>query len=117
MKDSETLVQRDEHGRLLPGSILNPVGMRQGTRHFSTLFTEAVKKIADGEEETDDILMVRKVVAKAKEGDLKAFDIVREEVDGLMPKAAEGSAGTTFNIVVMNFDEYSNPKQSEAGQA
>lgn len=107
MNDGLMMVIRDEKGRVVSG-VLNPVGKRQGTRHFSTIFNDAVKKIAEGQEDSDDIIMVKKVIAKAKEGDLKAFDIVREEVDGLMPKADGDLGGSIFNIVMVNFDENRN---------
>lgn len=77
---------RDEKGRLLPGVILNPEGKRAGTKHFKTLFIEAVKEIgaknARGEDISKDKVIVKKVVEKAMSGDLKAADMVFERVDG-----------------------------------
>jgi hypothetical protein len=105
MNDSTTLVRRDENGRLLPGSVLNPPGMRQGTRHFSTLFKEAIRKIDANTGDRTDIAIVNAVLNKAKKGDLNAIDIVREEIDGPLPKAQEGGSGNvTFNVIQFNGD-------------
>lgn len=87
-----------------PGKSGNPAGKPKGARHFSTLFREAVIKVAEGQNDSDADLIVKKVIAKAKEGDLKAVDIIREEVDGLMPKGDNDSVGNTFNIMVVNFN-------------
>ncbi len=44
--NSKKLVKRNKKGQLLPGSVLNPEGMKTGTRQFSTLMDEAVEEIA-----------------------------------------------------------------------
>lgn len=87
-----------------PGQSGNPAGKPKGARHFSTLFREAISKVASGQSDSDDVLIVKKVIAKAKEGDLKAVDIIREEVDGIMPKSDTGMGGNTFNVMVVNFN-------------
>lgn len=77
---------RDEKGRLLPGVILNPEGKRAGTKHFKTLFIEAVKEIgaknAKGEDITKDKVIVRKIIEQAMNGNLKASEMVIGRVDG-----------------------------------
>lgn len=73
---------RDDKGRLLPGVILNPTGKPKGARHFSTLIREAITKVANDTGDSDDKLIVKALVEKAKEGDLKAVDIVFDRVDG-----------------------------------
>lgn len=111
----ESKPMRNEKGQLLPGFSGNPNGLKKGTRHFETLFREAVKKVAEGEGESDDILIVKKVIAKAKEGDLKAADMVMDRTDGKVEGDKEAGNGDTYNIMVINFDEYSNPKQLPTG--
>lgn len=85
--------------------------MRQGTRHFSTLFREAIKKIDSSTGDSTDMVIVKAVLNKAKKGDLNAVGIVREEVDGPLPKPTDKEAGSIYNITVINFDEYSNSSQ------
>lgn len=106
------MVERDERGRIVSG-VLNPVGKRQGTRHFSTLFKNAIAKIDANTGDRTDEMIVRSVLSKAKKGDLNAVNIVREEVDGIMKKE-EDKAGNVFNVVVMNFDAYRRTTQSES---
>lgn len=89
--------------------------MRKGTKHFQTLFKEAVVKVADGEFESADIQIVKKVISKAKQGDLKAAEMVMDRTDGKLASSEEGS-GNTYNITVINFDEYSHPAQLPPGQ-
>ena len=60
----------------------NLAGKPKGARHFSTLIREAIQKVAEGDAEPTDILIVKKLAKKAKEGDLKAMDIVFDRVDG-----------------------------------
>ncbi len=74
---------RDENGRILPGQkSLNPHGKPKGARHFSTLIRDAITKVANDTGTSDDKLIVKALIAKAKEGDLKAVDIVFDRVDG-----------------------------------
>lgn len=108
----ESKPMRNEKGQLLPGFSGNPSGLKKGTRHFETLFKEAVKKVAEGEAEADDVLMVKQVIAKAKAGDLKAFEIVADRVDGKAVSGEGEGGGNTFNITVMNFDAYRRTSQS-----
>lgn len=104
------LVRRNELGQILPGQVsLNPMGKPVGSRHFSTLFREAIKKIDSSTGDSTDVVIVKAVLNKAKKGDAHAVDVVREEVDGPMPKASEeGKGGNTYNITVLNFDEYNS---------
>lgn len=76
----------------------NPGGGKpKGARHFTTLFREAVKNIAEGQKESDDVLIVKKVVAKAKEGDLAATNMVIDRIDGKAPQTLEVDSNITLN--------------------
>jgi hypothetical protein len=71
LKDGESLVKRDERGRVLKGSILNPDGYTKGNRNFETDFNEAVDEIA--QENGITLSAARKILIKvhyknAKEG-------------------------------------------------
>lgn len=78
---SETTVKRNSKGQLEKGSNLNPHG-NPGAKHFKTLFKDALVKISEGNDESDDVLIVKKVIEKAKAGDLKAVDIILDRTDG-----------------------------------
>lgn len=68
--------------RFKPGVSGNPKGKPKGARHFSTLIRDAITKVATDTGTSDDKLIVKALIAKAKEGDLKAVDIVFDRVDG-----------------------------------
>lgn len=109
MKSANAVTTQNKPWLFQPGQSGNPEGMKKGTRHFSSLFREAVIKVAEGQKDSDAELIVKKVISKAKEGDLKAVDIIREEVDGIMPKSDNGNGGNTFNVMVVNFNGEHNP--------
>ncbi len=65
-----------------PGVSGNPKGKPKGARHFSTLLKEAIIKVAEGDAEPADRMIVKQLVDKAKKGDLQAIDRVLDRVDG-----------------------------------
>jgi hypothetical protein len=82
--DSETIgVKRDEKGHLLPGSVLNPKGMKRGTKHMTTLLRAAIQKVYAGSEEPADVLLVRKTIAMALSGDQQAIKLIYNYLDGM----------------------------------
>ena len=50
--DSGKIEKRDEKGRLLPGSVLNPQGKKAGTLNFSTKWIKFIEKVAEQNETT-----------------------------------------------------------------
>lgn len=77
-----TEIAREENGQIKKGVILNPKGKPKGARHFSTLLKEAIIKVAEGDDEPADRMIVKQLVDKAKKGDLQAIDRVLDRVDG-----------------------------------
>jgi hypothetical protein len=81
---------KDEKGRFLPGVSGNPAGKPKGTRHFSTLIGQILKKkikLKDkntGEivETTVDQAMVDAMVREVLKGDVKAFEALTNRHDG-----------------------------------
>ncbi len=65
---------RDEKGRFLPGVSGNPAGKPKGSRHMTTLLEEAIKKVAEDTGEPEDVAIIKKVIEKAKQGDMKAIE-------------------------------------------
>lgn len=80
-KTSKNQVIRNKKGQIISGSG-NPAGKPKGARHFSTLIREAIIKVAEGDAEPSDVLIVKQLVTKAKSGDLAAIDRVIDRVDG-----------------------------------
>ena len=76
-----TMLERNPDGTVKSG-VLNPKGKAKGTRHFSTLIREAITRVAEDTGTSDDKEIVKALVQKAKEGDLKAVDMVLDRVDG-----------------------------------
>ncbi len=80
-----------------PGQSGNPAGKPKGARHFSTLIKEAITKVANDTGTSDDILIVQALVAKAKDGDLKAVDMVLDRIDGKAEQTINLDADVTVN--------------------
>lgn len=80
-----------------PGQSGNPAGKPKGARHFSTLIKEAITKVANDTGTSDDILIIQALVAKAKDGDLKAVDMVLDRVDGKAEQTINLDADVTVN--------------------
>lgn len=79
--ENTVIKQRPAH-LFKPGQSGNPAGKPKGARHFSTLLKEAILKVAEGDDEPADRMIVRQLVDKAKKGDLSAIDRVIDRVDG-----------------------------------
>jgi hypothetical protein len=97
--NSQKLVNpiRNEKGQLLPGVKLNGAGKPKGARHFSTLIREAIAKVADGDDEPADRMIVKQLVDKARKGDLSAIDRVLDRVDGKAEQTITLDADVTTN--------------------
>lgn len=86
-------------------------GKHIGSRHFQTLFNEAVRKVADGNHEADDVLIVKKVINKAKEGNLQAVEIILDRVDGAIPKPQGDAGGEPFVVNLIVYEDNRNSIQ------
>jgi hypothetical protein len=80
-----------------PGQSGNPAGKPKGARHFSTLIRDAITKVAEDTGTRDDEEIVKALVRKAKEGDLKAVDMVLDRVDGKAEQTINLDAEVTMN--------------------
>jgi hypothetical protein len=93
---STNQVIRNEKGQIISGTP-NPKGKPKGARHFSTLIREAIAKVAEGDDEPADRLIVKQLVEKAKKGDLSAIDRVIDRVDGKAEQTINLDADVTTN--------------------
>lgn len=77
------VVERDERGRLKPGSVLNPVGTKPGTKHMSTMLAEALKELASGSDEKSWAeMVVKRLIMNAVSGKEKSIEMIFDRVDG-----------------------------------
>ena len=73
---------RDEKGRIVKGGVLNPNGKPVGTRHMTTIIFDALSKVAKDTGTREDVAIVKTLLAKAKEGDTKAIEMIMDRTDG-----------------------------------
>ncbi len=94
-------------GRFLPG---NP-GKPLGTRHFSTMFREAIREFGgvtkDGQKVTYDRVITKKLITMAADGNLKAASMVIDRVDGKVPQVVEVNKTERIGVVIYT------PKEQE----
>ena len=76
-------VERDDRGRLKPGSILNPEGTKPGTKHMSTLLAEALKELASGSDTKSWAeMVVKRLIMNAVSGKEKSIEMIFDRTDG-----------------------------------
>lgn len=88
--NGELMVKRDENGRVLPGSVLNPNGKPLGAKHMTTKLFEALQQIAkdkDGEPDKDgktyaDKLVERIIIETVGKGNTALIQMVYDRLDG-----------------------------------
>lgn len=88
-------------GQFLPGNSGKPLG----TRHFTTLFRDAIKEIGgtakDGQKVQYDKIIAKKIITMAADGNLKAATMVIDRVDGKVPQSFEVNKTERVGIFVM----------------
>jgi hypothetical protein len=81
--NGKTLVERDEKGRVLPGSVLNPEGPKPGYKHMSTILAEALKELASGSDTKSWAeMVVKRLIMNAVSGKEKSIEMIFERMDG-----------------------------------
>jgi len=65
---------------------------------MTTKIMDAIVRISEGEKDPEDILIVRKLLSKAKEGDMRAIEILLHYVDG-KPRQADDDLGSEDNPI------------------
>lgn len=96
------VVEREENGRLKPGSKLNPAGPKPGYKHFKSIayryLTTTKGRTRTGEEVTLDEAMIRTAVDLALRGNLKAIQFLVEAIDGKPKESLDLSTHVTHEI-------------------
>ena len=80
--DSESGVIRDEKGRLLKGSVLNPKGKPKGRNWISTLAELAETKVRGGGGATRAEIILKKLLEEAESGNLVATNTILDRLEG-----------------------------------
>lgn len=88
-KPGENQATRNELGQFIPGVSGNPAGKPKGVKHMTTLLEEAIKAVAEGTGTTEDKLVVKALIDKAKQGDTKAIDMVFDRLEGKPKQTTE----------------------------
>jgi len=79
--NGENTVVRNEKGQIVSG-VLNPAGKPVGTRHLTTLLEEAIKRVGEGTESYD-VLLIKRVLKKAiVDGDMRAIGHIWDRMEG-----------------------------------
>ncbi len=61
----------------------NSTGLNRGHKWLSTMLVEALKKVANDEGDTYDVLLTKRVLSKAiKEGDMRAVEHIYDRTEG-----------------------------------
>lgn len=85
---------RDEKGRFAPGVSGNPGGKPKG-KHMTTLIRQMLKdityKMADGQEVTADVAIVRRLIDKAAKGGDRSIQEIIDRTDGKPKETVEVS--------------------------
>lgn len=122
----ESIAIRNEKGQLQKGSNLNPAGKPKGARHLTTRLLEAIDKVAEGELEPTDVVIIKRVTQMARRGDLAAISMIWGRLEGSTPQTIvhEGNIGTLTQEQLAKLDsalgiklEPETPEQSSKEEA
>lgn len=99
LNNREIMVKRDEKGKLLTGSILNPNGKPRGTKHLSSILQEKISSSTNnGTLTTDGEIILNKVIEMAKSGDIRAIELIWERLEGKSSQPIEHSSTMTYEL-------------------
>ena len=92
VKTSDNQVIRNEKGQVISGTP-NPNGRPKGTKNFSTLFEEAIKKIAEEEGADTEMELVKTAIRQAKEGKYSYHKDIFDRVYGSPTQKTDITSG------------------------
>ncbi len=82
-------IKRNPDGTFPEGVSGNPAGKPKGVRHLSTLLEEAIRRVAEDTGTPEDVAIVKKVIEKAKGGDMKAIEHIWDRLEGKAPQTID----------------------------
>lgn len=77
----------------------NP-GRPKGTKHMTTLLTEAIKRVATDTGTSDDKEIIKALVEKAKKGDTTAIEMIFNRSDGKVTDKIEHSGNLNIGSLL-----------------
>ena len=88
-----------------PGQSGNPKGKKKGTLSMTTKLKEAITKISEGEAEPDDVIIVKKVLEKAKKGDERMINLIWNYIDGKPLQQIDQKVSGDLTINLMQYGD------------
>lgn len=98
-------VERNEKGQLQKGSILNPEGLKEGTKHFHTLMDETVEEIAKANNITKGEVwrvLLKRSYSEAKNGNYQFYKDIFDRYYGQAAEKHELDVGKII-VEVVNY--------------
>jgi len=69
---------------------------------MSTILLDAIKKVSEDKGTSEDVEIVKTLIRKAKQGDMKAIDIVFDRIEGKAPASLDvTSLGDKVNGIII----------------
>lgn len=98
-----------EESQFKPGESGNPHGRPKGTKNLSTILKEMLEleTEVDGEKMTNKDAIIRKLMKKSKEGDMKAIQEVFDRTEGKSKQEIklEGIPDPTFHVKIAKSED------------
>lgn len=106
--------------QMKPGETLNPHGRPKGSRNLSTILRELLDEeieLSDGEKKKYKEVIVRKLIKKANDGDLKAITEIFDRVDGKPTQEIHHEVTETgfLNFDPLSDDQGDNSPKTDSG--
>lgn len=90
---------RDDKGRFVPGVSGNPAGKPKGVRHMTSLLEDAIRKVAEDNGTPEDVQIVKSVIQKAKEGDMRAIEHIWDRLEGKPQQSIEHTGDFSISVI------------------
>lgn len=88
---------------------INRKGRPKGSLSMTTKLKEAITRIAEGESEPDDVLIVKKVLEKAKKGDERMINLIWNYIDGKPRQPIDQNVSGDITVKLMQYGNQDTP--------
>jgi len=96
------MIPNEEKGQFKPGQSGNPAGKPKGTKHLSTMLKAMLNEEVeiDGQKIKFDQALIKKLLKKASDGDIKAIQEVFDRTEGKAKQEIETEHSGGLDITV-----------------